>query len=85
MSTLLPYLQAVVGIGLVGYAVALVVQRVRGSRPWGQPPRERAPADDLRLVIDLAARLRDKGHGEAVAVCESLVHELLKPNAGPRT
>ncbi len=85
MSTILPYLQAIVGIGLIGYAVALVVQRTRGLRPWGQRARERAPADDLRLVIDLAARLRDKGHGEAVAVCESLVHELLKPNAGPRT
>jgi hypothetical protein len=37
--------------------------------------------DDLRLVIDLAARLRDKGQTDAVAVCEQLTHELLKPEA----
>lgn len=78
MSTILPYLQAIVGIGLIGYAAAAVVQRVRGSRTWGKPA-ERAPVDDLRLVIDLAARLRDKGQHEAVAVCEQLTHELLKP------
>lgn len=84
MSSILPYLQAAVGVGLVGYAAVLIAQRARGWLPFGKPARERAPADDLRLVIDLAARLRDKGHGEAVAVCESLVHELLKPT-GPKS
>lgn len=71
----LPYLQAAAGVGLVIYAVVVLAQRVRAA----QPARERAPVDDLRLVIDLAARLRDKGHHQAVSVCEQLTHELLKP------
>lgn len=71
----LPYLQAAAGVGLVIYAVVVLAQRVRLPRA----ARERAPVDDLRLVIDLAARLRDKGHHQAVAVCEQLTHELLKP------
>lgn len=71
----LPYLQAAAGVGLVIYAVVVLAQRVR----LPQAARERAPVDDLRLVIDLAARLRDKGHHQAVAVCEQLTHELLKP------
>lgn len=68
----LSYIQAAAGVGLVIYAVVVLAQRLR-------PARERAPVDDLRLVIDLAARLRDKGHHQAVSVCEQLTHELLKP------
>jgi hypothetical protein len=37
--------------------------------------------DDLRLVIDLAARLRDQRKPDAVAVCQKLLDELLKPEA----
>lgn len=73
-------LQAAAGVALVGYAVVLLAKRVRTLRPWGKA-RERAPVDDLRLVIDLAARLRDKGQHEAVKVCEHLTHELLKPGS----
>lgn len=73
--TALPYLQAAAGVALVAYGVAVAVQKFRS-----RPAAERAPVDDLRLVIDLAARLRDKGHHAAVAVCEQLTHELLKPN-----
>lgn len=80
---ILPYLQAAVGAGLVAYAVVVLARRARGLRVWGTAP-ERAPVDDLRLVIDLAARLRDKGHHQAVAVCEQLTHELLTPNGEPR-
>lgn len=72
----MPYIQAAAGIGLVVYGVVLIVQRMRlvGRK------EERTQVDDLRLVIDLAARLRDKGHHQAVAVCEQLTHELLKPS-----
>lgn len=70
--------QAAVGAGLLVYAVVLIVQRARG---YVAPRRPRTPVDDLRLVIDLAARLRDKGQADAVAVCEQLTHELLKPEA----
>lgn len=83
MTAALPYVQAAVGVGLVCYAVWLIVSRVRTAGPWAKS-RERAPVDDLRLVIDLAARLRDKGQHEAVKVCEQLTHELLKPAEQPK-
>lgn len=69
--------QYAIAAGLVGYGVVVAVQQVRGR--LGR--RTRTPVDDLRLVIDLAARLRDKGQTDAVAVCEQLTHELLKPEA----
>jgi hypothetical protein len=69
--------QYVIAAGLVGYGVVVGVQQLRGR--FGK--RTRTPVDDLRLVIDLAARLRDQGHTDAVAVCEQLTHELLKPEA----
>jgi len=71
--------QASVGAGLVIYAVVLLVQRARQSGIFSGRRTERAPVDDLRLVIDLAARLRDAGKNEAVVVCQKLLDELLKP------
>jgi hypothetical protein len=70
--------QAVVAIGLIGYALVLIAQRARAF-VTGPAAAERAPVDDLRLVIDLAARLRDKGKSDAVLVCQKLLDELLKP------
>lgn len=80
MTAALPYLQAAVGVGLVAYAAFLLAQRFWGSVVRSRKPR--APVDDLRLVIDLAARLRDAGQNEAVAVCQKLLDELLKPVGG---
>lgn len=77
MTAIIPFLQAAAGIGLVVYAVALIVKRLRTINVWSSS--QRAPVDDLRLVIDLAARLRDAGKSEAVAVCQKLLDELLKP------
>jgi hypothetical protein len=72
--------QYIIGAAIVLYGVALLawnyVPRLAGL--FGRS-RERAPVDDLRLVIDLAARLRDKGKTQAVAVCQQLLDELLKP------
>lgn len=79
--TILQYVQAVGGVVLVLYAVYLVVVRLRSAGPWGR--KDRTQVDDLRLVIDLAARLRDKNQHQAVAVCEQLTHELLKPSVPP--
>jgi hypothetical protein len=70
--------QIVIAVGLVGYGVVVGVQQLRGR--LGRR-RERTPVDDLRLVIDLAARLRDQGKAEAVTVCQQLLDELLKPEA----
>jgi len=69
--------QYVIAVGLVGYGVVVGVQQIRGR--LGK--RTRTPVDDLRLVIDLAARLRDQGKTEAVSVCQKLLDELLKPEA----
>jgi hypothetical protein len=69
--------QIVIAVGLVGYGVVVGVQQLRGR--LGR--RTRTPVDDLRLVIDLAARLRDQGKAEAVVVCQQLLDELLKPEA----
>ena len=69
--------QIVIAVGLVGYGVVVGVQQLRGR--LGR--RTRTPVDDLRLVIDLAARLRDQGKTEAVSVCQQLLDELLKPEA----
>lgn len=74
-------IQAAVGAALVCYAVVLIVQRAKAFRsPWVRSV-PRAPVDDLRLVIDLAARLRDAGKSDAVKVCQQLLDELLKPGA----
>jgi len=70
--------QIVIAVGLVGYGVVVGLQQIR-SRLGRR--RERTPVDDLRLVIDLAARLRDQGKTQAVAVCQQLLDELLKPEA----
>lgn len=76
MTAALPYLQAAAGVGLVVYAAFLLVQKLRLARPKA----DRAPVDDMRLVIDLAARLRDAGKQDAVVVCQKLLDELLKPS-----
>jgi hypothetical protein len=68
--------QYVFAAACIAYGVAVGVPPVRSmfSRR-----RDRAPVDDLRLVIDLAARLRDAGKTQAVAVCQQLLDELLQP------
>jgi hypothetical protein len=68
--------QYVIAAGLVGYGVFVGVQKLGGR--FGRR-RDRTPVDDLRLVIDLAARLRDQGKTSAVSVCQQLLDELLKP------
>lgn len=77
MTSAVHILQVVVGVGLVIYAVGLIAARL--PKPAWVRSTPRAPVDDLRLVIDLAARLRDAGRTDAVKVCQSLLDELLKP------
>jgi len=75
-STVFQYLIA--AALLTGGAVLLAIKGSQWLRAAGTR-RERTPVDDLRLVIDLAARLRDEGKSPAVAVCQKLLDELLKP------
>lgn len=82
-ASLLQPLQVAVGLLLVGYAAISVLGRVNWSAirmPWPSAGKT-APVDDLRLVIDMAARLRDAGNLEAVKVCQALIDELLKPQS----
>lgn len=80
-AAVLQTIQIVVGLCLVGYAAAIVVRQARfvtWPASWVRG-RSAAPVDDLRVVIDMAARLRDAGNPDAVKVCQSLIDELLKP------
>lgn len=76
-ATLFQYLIA--GALLAGGTVLLAIKGTQWIRGVAGKRRERTPVDDLRLVIDLAARLRDEGKSAAVAVCQKLLDELLKP------
>jgi hypothetical protein len=74
------YAQYAVGIALVAYALYLAVQKARGVLASGTgskilPP----PDDDVRIVSDLATRLRAQGKTPAVKLSLDLIAELLKP------
>jgi hypothetical protein len=74
------YAQYAVGIALVAYALYLAVQKARGVLASGAgskilPP----PDDDVRIVSDLATRLRAQGKTPAVKLSLDLIAELLKP------
>lgn len=65
----------------VGAAVgtAWIVCRSFGGRI--APADTVSPLSDMRLVLDLAARLRDAGKPDAVKLCQQLIDEMLKPEA----
>jgi hypothetical protein len=70
------YVQTAVGIAVVVYALYLLAQRV-GLR-W--PPKAAGlPVDDVRIVSDLATRLRAAQKTDAVKIALALHAELLKP------
>lgn len=75
---MIQYAQAAVGIALVAYALYLAAQKARGLLSSGSsssPP----PDDDVRIVSDLATRLRAQGKTPAVKLSLDLIAELLKP------
>jgi hypothetical protein len=71
------YVQYAVGIALVAYALFLLAGKVRGLKVFGTGSA--IPTDDVRIVSDLATRLRAQGKTEAVAIALQLHAELLKP------
>jgi len=71
------YAQAAVGIALVVYALYLAVQKTRGLLTVGSASK--IPTDDVRIVSDLATRLREQGKTPAVSIALQLHAELLKP------
>lgn len=72
--------QYVVGSAIVLYGVALAVwhyaPRLAGLFGRGRKP---PPDDDVRIVSDLATRLRAQGKTQAVQIALQLHAELLKP------
>lgn len=79
---MIQYAQYAVGIALVLYSIYLVIQKVRGLRVFSAGTA--IPTDDVRIVSDLATRLRGQGKTPAVAIALQLHAELLKPEE-PRT
>lgn len=79
---MIQYAQYAVGLALVMYAVFLAFQKVRGllSVAGGTA----IPTDDVRIVSDLATRLRSQRKTAAVEIALQLHAELLKPEE-PRT
>jgi hypothetical protein len=71
------YAQYAVGIALVAYALYLAFQKARGALASGAGSK--IPTDDVRIVSDLATRLREQGKTPAVAIALQLHAELLKP------
>ena len=74
---MIQYAQYAVGIALVAYALYLAVQKARGVLASGTGSK--IPTDDVRIVSDLATRLREQGKTPAVAIALQLHAELLKP------
>jgi hypothetical protein len=81
VAGLLPWLQLLVGVGLVGYAVVLIGKKAVGYLPSRPAVADDVPVDDVRIVSDLATRLRSQGKTDAVKIALQLHAELLKPEA----
>lgn len=64
---------------LLAWAWDYVAARI--PRRGVAPVHRGASVVDLRLVLDLAARLRDAGKADAVKLCQQLMDEMLKPEA----
>lgn len=75
------YLQYAVGVGLVVYAVYLLAVKAKGfvGAGFGSTKTPPPPDDDVRIVSDLATRLRAQGKTPAVKLSLDLIAELLKP------
>lgn len=81
-----PYLPALFGPILQACAAADARGASRPTAPAPSPPAPRRPddfADDLHVVLDLAARLQAAGRLTAVAVARQLLDEMLLPPPNP--
>lgn len=77
-AALVQPLQIAVGLALVCYSAALLVQKAREIK-WRMPAWFTQKSSDLRTLVDMAERFRDAGNVSAVAACQALIDELLKP------
>lgn len=74
-AAILTALQIAVGVCLCGYALFLIGKRLREIQ-WSFPALR---PTDLQVLVELAAKFRDAGNEAAVAACQSVIDELLKP------
>jgi hypothetical protein len=73
-------LQAVVGLVCLVSGVVLAARSAMKFVPrFGKPAEGAVPVDDVRIVSDLATRLRAQGKTPAVQIALQLHGELLKP------
>lgn len=66
-------LRIVAGIVLLGYAAVLLASRAKVAKAAD-------PLADMRIVLDLAAKLRAAGKAKAATLCQQLLDELLNPS-----
>jgi hypothetical protein len=71
------YAQVAIGVAVVAYGLYQLAKQVGLPRL----PRKAAavPTDDVRIVSDLATRLRSQSKTPAVKIALDLIAELLKP------
>lgn len=71
------YVQVAIGVAVVAYGVYQLAKQFNGFTL----PRSAAavPTDDVRIVSDLATRLRSQNKTPAVKIALDLIAELLKP------
>jgi flagellar basal body-associated protein FliL len=80
--TLETILQAVVALVCLVSGVVLAARNAAKYVPrFGKPADGDVPVDDVRIVSDLATRLRSQGKTQAVQIALQLHGELLKPEA----
>lgn len=73
-------LKAVVAVVCLVSGVVLAVRAAVNRLPrFGKSPAGDVPEDDVRIVSDLATRLRSQGKTPAVQIALQLHAELLKP------
>jgi hypothetical protein len=71
------YVQVAVGVAVVAYGVYQLAKQVGLSRLPSKAVS--VPTDDVRIVSDLATRLRSQNKTPAVKIALDLIAELLKP------
>ena len=70
------YAQVAIGVAVVAYGLYQLAKQARGFTLPGKPA---VPTDDVRIVSDLATRLRSQNKTPAVKIALDLIAELLKP------
>ena len=71
--------RTVVGVGVAVYAIYLLYVRVRPSVRLASWSANTPPPDDLAIITQFAARMRDSGRGDVVTLVEPVIKAILNP------